>query len=150
MIIVFICGYAFGKNFSPVSVAPLAETITLPAKPELTPAAPEETPAVQTLKERKAAFKSLMDTCSNHANDLQVKISGIARIAAYLRKQTEEAEKARSLEESLVYEARYRESLSALLALEQDLCAMLSSALEYAKDYTHLLEGHVWGTSLSK
>jgi hypothetical protein len=144
--IAFFCGYSFGKRFSPPSQSvALPETVQLPAKPQPETVIPQrEVQDERLLNERKAAFKSLMNTCSSHAEDLQAKIDGIARVSGYLRNQTEDAQKARSLEESMVYESRYRESLGAMLALEQELCNMLLSALKYAQDYTGLLEGYVW------
>ncbi len=88
---------------------------------------------------RHSRFQEIMGDSFNRANDVQAKINAMRDMSEYLRKQTEDAAKAGSLEGSMVLEARYRESLNALLGLKDELNTLLAAALQNSVGYVSVL-----------
>ncbi|HTY45670.1 MAG TPA: hypothetical protein VMD52_06755 [Patescibacteria group bacterium] len=129
----FAAGYLCGR----AGVVTRAPQVA-PARPAAPVTVPKQAANQGTVK-GYGAFQEVMRDSFVKVGDLQSKINNMRTVAEYLRRQTEDAIKAGSLEGSMVVEVRYRESLSALLGLEDQLNALLASSLQAANSYVSFL-----------
>jgi hypothetical protein len=124
-IITFIIGYIFGikqLNKSEVMVT------------------------IQNLKEidnRCASFITLHNEYAEQAKNLRNKINEQLALSRDLYNQKEAAVKSSSIENALVYEVRYRDSLGALVDLEMELITVYDKALKNYKEYVDFLHKQI-------
>ena len=92
------------------------------------------------LAQSKAVFLSLMDAYDKKFKELYNMIDQMARMNQALQERTAQGDSASSIEESLVEEARYRNSLQAQIQAQQQLILIYNKALIECKGYITYLE----------
>lgn len=137
---VFFVGYRVGGK-SPV-VSRAVNSIA-PARPQFKPepvaaSAPDFAAAVTSGE--KYSYATLMAVYIRQGDELRSKIIELANVSEYLRKKAEEVTPSTTLEESLVNETRYRDSLNVLISAQSELNNTYEKSLQLARDYVKYLE----------
>lgn len=95
----------------------------------------------QDMMQRQSSFRGLMNLLSTQRRQVQYQLNEVSKNLEYFRVKSAEAEKASSLEESLVHEVRYRDNLILLSNGERELLIVYDKAVRACEDYIAYLEG---------
>jgi hypothetical protein len=91
-------------------------------------------------EKKQLDFRTKTDNYLGQLNILQNRIDKVMQLINYLQVKTEEGDKASSIEESLVYEAQYRESFTLLVRLQAEMLDIYKKMVSSSNEYVYFLE----------
>ncbi len=134
-----IVGFNAGRRKAEVCTTPVARMTVVEQVP-LPAAAEPKVKIKQEMISRKKIYDSLISDFQAATNSLNNQLLSLSKASEYLRQQTEDAEKAGSIEGSLVSEARFRESLEAIIGLQRQFLLIREKFIADSRGYAEYLE----------